>query len=94
MPHIIGGHDSTDFVMIDPNNGILRCFTYLRFPKDLWSKIRTTNILEREFREVRRRMKVFDNTFQNEESANRYANTIFTNLNNNYPLKSTLHTKI
>ena len=69
------------------------CFTYMRFKKDLWSKIRTTNILEREFREVRRRMKVFDSTFQSNESANRYANTIFTNLNNNYPLKSALHTK-
>lgn len=37
------------------------CFTYFSFPQHLWSKIRTTNILEREFREVRRRMKVFDN---------------------------------
>lgn len=69
------------------------CFTYLQFPKDLWSKIRTTNLLEREFREVRRRMKVFDNTFQSNESAHRYANTIFTNLNNTYPLNSSLHTK-
>ena len=69
------------------------CFTYMKFPNGLWSKIRTTNILEREFREVRRRMKVFDNTFQSDESANRYANTIFSNLNNNYPLKSALHTK-
>jgi len=69
------------------------CFTYMQFPRNLWSKIRTTNILEREFREVRRRIKVFDNTFQSDESAHRYANTIFTNLNNNYPLKSTLHTK-
>ena len=67
------------------------CFTYLDFPKEIWSKIRTTNILEREFREFRRRMKVFDNTFQNPESANRYANTITNYLNNNYPLKS-LHT--
>lgn len=63
------------------------CFTYMRFPKEIWSKIRTTNILEREFREVRRRMKGFDNTFQNVDSANRYANTIFSYLNNNYPLK-------
>lgn len=69
------------------------CFTYMKFKKELWSKLRTTNILEREFREVRRRMKVFDNTFQSNESANRYANTIFTNLNNNYPLESALHTK-
>lgn len=69
------------------------CFTYMKFPKDRWSKIRTTNILEREFRELRRRMKVFDNTFQNEESAERYANTIMTYLNNNYPLRNSLHTK-
>ncbi len=69
------------------------CFTYMRFDKNIWTKIRTTNILEREFREVRRRMKVFDNTFQNEDSANRYANGIFTYLNNNYPLSSSLHTK-
>lgn len=69
------------------------CFTYFKFSPDLWSRIRTTNILEREFRELRRRMKVFDNTFQNEDSANRYANSIFTYLNNNYPLKQSLHTK-
>lgn len=68
------------------------CFTYFSFPKDLWSKVRTTNILEREFREVRRRMKVFDNTFQNEQSATRYANSLFTYLNGNYPLKGGLHT--
>lgn len=67
------------------------CFTYMKFDKNLWSRIRTTNILEREFREVRRRMKVFDNTFQSDESANRYANTIFANLNNNYPLKHFTH---
>lgn len=68
------------------------CFTYFSFPKDLWSKVRTTNILEREFREVRRRMKTFDSTFQNEQSANRYANSLFTYLNSNYPLKGGLHT--
>lgn len=69
------------------------CFTYLDFPEEVWRKIRTTNILEREFRELRRRMKVFDNTFQNEESANRYANTIINYLNQNYPLSERkLHT--
>jgi transposase-like protein len=68
------------------------CLTYMDFPKEKWSKIRTTNLLEREFRELRRRMKVFDNTFQNEESANRYANTMINYLNNNYPLKGGLHT--
>jgi len=68
------------------------CFTYFSFPKNIWSKVRTTNLLEREFKEVRRRMKAFDNTFQNEASANRYANSIFTYLNSNYPLKGGLHT--
>jgi len=68
------------------------CFTYFSFPKDLWTKVRTTNLLEREFKEVRRRMKAFDNTFQNEASANRYANSIFSYLNSNYPLKGGLHT--
>jgi transposase-like protein len=63
------------------------CFTYLQFPKEIWSRIRTSNILEREFREVRRRTKVFDNSFNDAESCERYANTIFTNLNNYYPAK-------
>jgi len=31
------------------------CLHYYSFPKELWKKIRTTNMLEREFREVRRR---------------------------------------
>lgn len=68
------------------------CFTYFSFPKELWTKVRTTNLLEREFKEVRRRMKAFDNTFQSEASANRYANSIFSYLNSNYPLKGGLHT--
>jgi transposase-like protein len=68
------------------------CFTYFDFPRDSWSKLRTNNILEREFRELRRRMKVFDNTFQSEKSANRYANTIISYLNQNYPLNDKLHT--
>ena len=68
------------------------CFTYLNFPKELWKKLRTTNLLEREFREVRRRMKGFDSTFQNQKSAEKYANSIFNYLNNNYPLNGGLHT--
>lgn len=68
------------------------CLTYFSFPKDIWRKIRTTNILDREFREFRRRMKVFDNTFQNQESGERYANSIINYLNSHYPLKGGLHT--
>jgi putative transposase len=69
------------------------CFTHFSFPKDIWSKIRTTNVLEREFREIRRRMKGFDNTFQNQESGERYANSIINYLNQNYPFsRGGLHT--
>lgn len=67
------------------------CFTYLQFEKHLWSALRTTNVIEREFKEVRRRMKVFDNTFQSQESGERYANTILTTLNNTYPMKNHTH---
>lgn len=68
-----------------------KTLTYLSFPQDLWKKIRTTNILEREFREVRRRIKVFDNSFNSDESLNRYGNSIFNWLNNNYPAKAFTH---
>lgn len=67
-----------------------RTLTYLNFPKHTWSQIRTSNTLEREFREVRRRIKVFDNSFNDEQSMQRYANSIFDYLNNNYPAR--LHT--
>lgn len=67
------------------------CFTYFQFPQSQWSHLRTTNAMEREFREVRRRMKGFDSTFQSMESGNRYANTILSYLNNNYPLRSHTH---
>jgi putative transposase len=62
-----------------------KCFTYLDFPPTEWTKIRTSNVLEREFREVRRRLKVMDSSFHDSDSATRYANTIFTNLNSTYP---------
>lgn len=68
-----------------------RTLAYLEFPEEIWKKIRTTNILERTFREVRRRIRVFDDSFQNTDSLNRYGNTIFDYLNNNYPAH--LHTK-
>lgn len=67
------------------------CFTYFQFPQSQWSHLRTTNVMEREFREVRRRMKGFDSTFQSMESGNRYANTILSYLNNNYPLRNHTH---
>lgn len=84
--------------MVEPNAmeslrfNLEYCLTYFSFPKSIWRKIRTTNILDREFREFRRRMKVFDNTFQNVESGERYANSIINYLNDYYPLKKGLHT--
>jgi transposase-like protein len=68
-----------------------KTLTYYEFDKELWTKIRTSNILEREFREVRRRIKVFDSSFNDRDSLMRYGNTIFDYLNNNYP--AYLHTK-
>jgi len=68
--------------------------TYYNFPEKDWKQMRTNNILEREFRELRRRIKVFDSSFNDTESAKRYAGTIFTYLNQNYPAtRRKLHTK-
>lgn len=68
-----------------------KTLTYFDFAKDIWKKIRTTNILEREFGEVRRRIKVFDNSFNDPTSCKNYAGSIFSYLNNFYPER--LHTK-
>lgn len=63
------------------------CLTYFQFSRDQWHSIRSTNILEREFREVRRRTKVNDHSFNNFESARRYHEGIFQYLNANYPAR-------
>lgn len=63
------------------------CLTYFQFSRDKWSSIRSTNILEREFREVRRRTKVNDHSFNNFESARRYHEGIFQYLNESYPAR-------
>lgn len=46
------------------------CLHYYSFPKELWKKVRTTNILERDFREVRRRTRPMG-FFPHQESAER-----------------------
>lgn len=61
------------------------CLTYSQYPKDIWKKIRSTNVLGREFREVRRRTKVNEHSFNSFESANMYHEGIFQYLNGNYP---------
>lgn len=57
---------------------------YLDLPQELWSKVRTTNALERAFREVRRRTNVNDDHFMHPESASRYHNGIFGRMNQQY----------
>ena len=44
------------------------CLTFYRFPEAHWKRIRTSNVIERAFKEVRRRTKVVGR-FPNEKSA-------------------------
>lgn len=68
---------------------LYHCLHYYSFPKDLWKKIRTTNILERQFREVRRRTRPMG-FFPTEASAQRlfYGITKGTNQNALHPSAS------
>lgn len=52
-------------------------------PEEHWIKIRTTNAIERSFREVRRRTRVFS-CFSNTASSERLIYAIFTHLNNSW----------
>jgi len=65
------------------------CLHYYAFPRELWKKIRTTNILERDFREVRRRTRPMG-VFPNEESAGRIFYGVTNGIHNNgqHPLPS------
>ncbi len=63
--------------------------SFLDCPKTHRIRVRTTNAIERSFREVRRRTKVFS-CFSNTASSERIIYAIFTHLNNNWqgkPLK-------
>jgi transposase-like protein len=67
--------------------------TYFELPSDQWRRTRTNNILEREFRELRRRINVMDSSFNDKDSASRYAAATFSYLNQNYPAsRGGLHT--
>jgi transposase-like protein len=66
---------------------LFNCLSYYEFDKELWKSIRTTNILERAFREVRRRTRPMNNFFTNEPSANRIMYGISEMLNNNWKAK-------
>ena len=60
---------------------------YYAFPSELWKKIRTTNILERTFREYRRRTRPMQ-VFPNPESAERIYYGVTDYLNQNWEERS------
>jgi len=66
---------------------LYHCLHYYSFPEELWKKIRTTNLLERDFREVRRRTRPMG-FFPHEESAQRifYGVTNGIHRNGHHPL--------
>ena len=57
--------------------------SFFDLPRKHWVKIRTTNVIERQFKEVRRRTNVFS-CFSNIASCDRIIYAIFTHLNNNW----------
>lgn len=57
--------------------------SFFDFPRKHWVKIRTTNVIERQFKEVRRRTNVFS-CFSNIPSCDRIIYAIFTHINNNW----------
>jgi len=70
-------------------NDLEELLSFYEFPETHRKKVRTTNIIERSFREVRRRTRVFS-CFSNKESCDRIIYAIFTHLNNGWkerPLK-------
>lgn len=60
------------------------CLSYYELPNEHWKSIRTTNVLERSFREVRRRTRPMGGTFVNPASADRIYHNVFGLLNNNW----------
>lgn len=55
-------------------------------PEGHWKKVRTTNVIERAFREVRRRTRPMS-SFSNPESCDRIIYGVFTNLNRSWARK-------
>lgn len=62
------------------DDDIEELLNFYKCPKELWKKIRTTNIIERCFREVRRRTRTMS-CFQNTESIERIIYAIFHRMN-------------
>jgi putative transposase len=61
--------------------------SFFRFPRQLWRKLRTTNVIERCFVEVRRRTRPMV-CFVNVASVDRIIYAIFNGLNENYQSKN------
>jgi transposase-like protein len=76
------------------NDDIYNLLNFFNEPKSMWIKLRTTNIIERCFREVRKRTRPMS-CFQNSDSVQRIIFAIFTKQNKkweNKPLKITHNT--
>lgn len=68
------------------NNDIDDLLNFFNEPKSMWIKLRTSNIIERSFREVRKRTRPMS-CFQNSDSVHRIVFAIFYKLNKNWELK-------
>lgn len=81
-----------DWHIAEPN--AVKCLTadiddllnFFKEPKHLWIKLRTTNVIERCFREVRRRTRPMS-CFQNNDSLHRIIYAVFNKLNISWELK-------
>jgi len=56
---------------------------FFDYPEKIWKKIRTTNIIERSFREVRRRVRPMT-CFENDASAARIIFGVMSHLNKSW----------
>ena len=65
--------------------------TYFQFPQEHWRHIRTTNKLERAFREIRRRTAIQSHHFQSNQSATNYISAAMGFINNHYQLTPNFH---
>lgn len=63
------------------------CLTYFQFSKERWKKIRTTNIIERTFREIRRRTRPMSIALQ-PKATERLFTSLSKDLNHNWSQKS------
>jgi putative transposase len=66
---------------------------YLDMPEKDWKRVRTTNIIEREFREVRRRVRPMT-IFANNKSCERILVSIFTKANSRWKKRRSLKTNL